>query len=129
MTFLAELAGCAGQSGELWAGCQVGSVCSVSGELRVDPAVLAAACEALTAGAQHLQAGLRDLDTEAQQALGSWEGSAGGSYAAAWRQWHDGSLKVQQALETIAGRLGEAGRAFAANEQNSAARLGGVHNG
>jgi WXG100 family type VII secretion target len=99
------------------------------GVLNVDPAVLRAACEALTAGAQHLQAGLRDLDTEAQQVLGSWEGSAGGSYAAAWRQWHDGSLKVQQALATIAERLGEAGQAFETNEQASASDLGGLHRG
>lgn len=91
--------------------------------------MLRAACEALTAGAQHLQAGLRDLDTEAQQVLGSWEGSAGGAYGAAWRQWHDGSLKVQQALVTIAERLGAAGQAFAANEQASAADLGGLHRG
>ncbi len=99
------------------------------GALNVDPAVLRAACEALTAGAQHLQAGLRDLDTEAQQVLGSWEGSAGGSYAAAWRQWHDGSLKVQQALATIAERLGEAGQAFEDNEQASEADLGGIQRG
>ena len=95
----------------------------------MDPGSLRAACEALTAGAQHLQAGLRDLDSEAQQALGTWEGSAGGSYAAAWRQWHDGSLKVQQALATIAERLGQAGQEFAANEQASAAKLRGVHGG
>lgn len=97
--------------------------------LKVDPAVLRAACEALTAGAQHLQAGLRDLDAEAQQVLGSWEGAAGGSYGAAWRQWHEGSLKVQQALATIAERLGQAGQAFVANEQASATELGGLHNG
>lgn len=99
------------------------------GVLKVDPAVLRAACEALTAGAQHLQAGLRDLDTEAQQVLGTWEGSAGGSYGAAWKQWHDGSLKVQQALATIAERLGQAGQAFEAHERASAAELRGVHRG
>jgi len=99
------------------------------GVLNVDPAILRAACEALTAGAQHLQAGLRDLDTEAQQVLGTWEGSAGGSYSAAWRQWHDGSLKVQQALATIAERLGQAGQTFAANERASATELGGLHRG
>ena len=60
---------------------------------------------------------------------GSWEGSAGGSYAAAWRQWHDGSLKVQQAVATIAERLGEAGQVFAANEQASAADLGSLRRG
>jgi WXG100 family type VII secretion target len=90
---------------------------------------LKAACDALTAGAQHLQAGLRDLDSETQQVLGTWEGSAGGSYGAAWRQWHDGSLKVQQALATIAERLGQAGQTFAANEQASASELGGLHRG
>jgi WXG100 family type VII secretion target len=99
------------------------------GVLKVDPAVLRAACEALTAGAQHLQAGLRDLDAEAQQVLGTWDGSAGSSYGAAWKQWHDGSLKVQQALATIAERLGQAGQTFAANEQASATELGGLHNG
>lgn len=99
------------------------------GVLNVDPAALRAACEALTAGAQHLQAGLRDLDTEAQQALGAWEGSAGSSYGDAWRQWHDGSLKVQQALATIAERLGRAGQAFADNEQTSAASSRGLHRG
>ncbi|MEZ0358068.1 WXG100 family type VII secretion target [Mycobacterium sp. SA01] len=99
------------------------------GVLKVDPAVLRAACEALTSGAQHLQAGLRDLDTEAQQVLGTWEGSAGGSYGTAWKQWHDGSLKVQQALATIAERLGQAGQAFEAHEQASATQLRGVHRG
>ncbi|MCX2934245.1 WXG100 family type VII secretion target [Mycobacterium sp. CVI_P3] len=99
------------------------------GVLNVDPAVLRAACEALTAGAQHLQAGLRDLDTEAQQVLGTWEGAAGGSFSAAWRQWHGGSLRVQQALAAIAERLGQAGQTFAANEQASATELGGIHRG
>lgn len=99
------------------------------GELRVDPAVMRAACEALTAGAQHLQAGLRDLDAEAQQVLGTWEGSAGAAYGAAWKQWHDGSLKVQQALATIAERLGQAGQAFDAHEQTSAAQLRGLTDG
>lgn len=88
--------------------------------------MLRAACEALTAGAQHLQAGLRDLDAEAQQVLGTWEGSAGGAYGSAWKQWHDGSLKVQQALATIAERLGQAGQAFEAHEQGSAASLRGL---
>ena len=99
------------------------------GELRVSPEVLRAACEALTAGSQHLQAGLRDLDAEAQQVLGTWEGSAGGAYGAAWKQWHEGSLKVQQALAVIAERLGQAGQTFDAHEQASATELGGLHRG
>jgi WXG100 family type VII secretion target len=99
------------------------------GVLKVDPAALRGVCEALTAGAQHLQAGLRSLDSDAQQVLGTWEGSAGTSYGAAWRQWHDGSLKVQQALATIAERLGQAGQAFDAHEQAAATQLGSVHRG
>ncbi|MBB3602523.1 WXG100 family type VII secretion target [Mycolicibacterium sp. BK556] len=99
------------------------------GVLRVDPDVMRAACEALTAGAQHLQAGLRDLDAEAQQVLGTWDGSAGSSYGAAWKQWHDGSLKVQQALATIAERLGQVGQVFESHEQGSAAQLRGLTNG
>ncbi|GAY19012.1 hypothetical protein MSZK_57380 [Mycobacterium sp. shizuoka-1] len=91
--------------------------------------MLRAVCESLTAGAQHLHTGLRDLDTEAQHVLGSWEGAAGTSYDAAWRQWHDGSLKVQQALQAIAERLGQAGQAFAAHEQASATELGRIRRG
>ncbi|WP_328352473.1 WXG100 family type VII secretion target [Mycobacterium sp. NBC_00419] len=100
-----------------------------SGVLKVDPAALRGVCEALTAGAEHLQVGLRSLDTDAQQVLGSWEGSAGTSYRAAWKQWHDGSLKVQHALATIAERLGQAGQTFDAQEQASATQLGAVHRG
>lgn len=101
----------------------------MSGELRVEPAVLAAACESLKTGAEHLQAGLRDLDTEVQQTLGSWQGPAGNSYGTAWQQWHEGAQKVQQALAVMAQHLGQASRAFEANEQASAATLRGLQHG
>ena len=91
--------------------------------------MLAAACESLSAGAQHLQAGLEDLDSEVTEMLGSWEGSAGGSYAAAWRQWHDGASKVQHALAVIAENIGQAGKAFEGHEQAAAAQLRGLRHG
>ncbi|MGY4710182.1 WXG100 family type VII secretion target [Mycolicibacterium sp. CBM1] len=101
----------------------------MSGELRVEPAVLAAACESLSAGAQHLQAGLRDLNSEVTEMLASWQGSAGGSYATAWRQWHEGASKVQRALAVIAENVGQVGRVFEVQEQASATRLRGLGHG
>jgi WXG100 family type VII secretion target len=99
------------------------------GELKVEPAVLASTCEAVSSAAEHLLAGLKDLDTEVGQVLGSWTGTAGGSYAEAWRQWHAGAQKVQAALATIADGLAQAGHGFDANERAAALNLRSVEGG
>ena len=99
------------------------------GELRVEPAVLASTCEAVSTAADHLLAGLKDLDAEVGQVLSSWTGTAGGSYGDAWQQWHAGARKVQSALTTIADGLAQAGRGFEANDHAAATNLRSVDGG
>jgi WXG100 family type VII secretion target len=99
------------------------------GELKVEPAVLASTCEAVSSAAEHLLAGLKSLDGEVGQVLSSWTGTAGGSYGEAWRQWHAGAQKVQSALTTIADGLAQAGRGFEANERAAAESLRSVYGG
>jgi WXG100 family type VII secretion target len=92
--------------------------------LVVSPAVLASTGESVGAAAEHLLAGLSDLDAEVVELLGLWTGAAGGSYAQVWRQWHEGAQKVQAVLMLLAEGLGRAGRGFEANESAAQETLG-----
>ena len=74
----------------------------------MDPGSCEPLVRRLTAGAT--SAGRAARSRQRSSAGAGYLGGFGRRFhAAAWRQWHDGSLKVQQALATIAERLGQAG--------------------
>ena len=97
--------------------------------MHVDPAVLSAACDALSGAAEHLLGRLTTLDNKVASMLAGWQGTAGGSYGDAWATWHRGADEVGQALAIMAKLLGEAGKAFESREQASASELGGLSSG
>jgi WXG100 family type VII secretion target len=105
------------------------SVGSSDGELRVEPAVLAASCEALSSAAEHLLAQLKSLDGSVTSMLASWQGSSGGAYADAWKLWHQGADEVEQGLSTMAQLLGATGKAFEKQDGATAEELRGVYRG
>jgi WXG100 family type VII secretion target len=95
----------------------------------VTPEVMQGTSQALTAAAEHLQTGLKDLESEVVRVLAQWQGSAGGSYAEAWQQWHVGAQEVQSALARISAWVAAAGREFEATDGASAQIIDGVHRG
>jgi len=99
------------------------------GRLNVDPAVLAGACESLSAATEHLLKELKSLDRTVSGMLSGWRGSSGGAYGQAWGQWLSGAQEVEQALSTMARLLGDAGRGYDRGDQRSAEGLGGLGNG
>lgn len=101
----------------------------MSGELRVEPAVLSATCQALSGAAEHLLGRLSTLDAGVTSMLSGWQGTAGGAYGQAWRMWHEGADEVEKALAIMAELLGEAAKGFESNEQTSSEQLRGVYGG
>jgi len=97
--------------------------------LNVDPAVLAGACESLSAATEHLLRELKSLDGTVWGMLSTWQGNSGAAYGQAWGQWLSGAHEVEDALSTMARLLGDAGKAYAHGEQRSAADLGGLGDG
>jgi WXG100 family type VII secretion target len=104
-------------------------VANGNGELRVEPAVLAASCEALSAAAEHLLDQLQSLDGTVTSMLASWRGTSGGAYSDQWTLWHRGADEVERGLAQMAQLLGQAGKGYEQQEQASAANLGGLHRG
>lgn len=102
---------------------------SSAGRLNVDPAVLTAAFESLSAATEHLLRELKSLDGAVSGMLSNWQGNAGGAYGVAWGQWLSGAHEVEDALSTMARLLGDAGKAYAHGEQRSATDLGGLGDG
>ena len=97
--------------------------------LNADPAVLAAACESLSAATDYLLSELKSLDGTVSEMLSSWQGSSGGAYGQAWGQWASGAHQVEAALSTMSRLLGGAGKAYGQGEQRSAADLVGLGDG
>lgn len=93
------------------------------------PAVLAGACESLSGASQHLLNELTSLDATVSGMLAGWQGNSGGAYGGAYRQWLDGAHEVESALSIMARLLGEAGKAYAQGDEQSAAGLGSLGNG
>jgi WXG100 family type VII secretion target len=99
------------------------------GELKADPAVLAATCEALSAASDHLLAQLKSLDGTVTSMLATWQGSSGGAYSDVWTKWHQGADEVEKGLATMAHLLGQAGKGFEEHEQATGENLRGVYGG
>jgi WXG100 family type VII secretion target len=102
---------------------------SDEGELSVEPAMLAAGCDAMSAAAGQLLNGLKSLDGSVSEMLAGWQGASGGAYGDAWKQWQRGADDVENALALMAALLGKAGDAFAAQDHAAAAATGGVYGG
>lgn len=102
---------------------------NIDGELKVEPAVLAASCEVLSAAAEHLLEQLRSLDGTVTTMLAAWRGSSGGAYSDAWTLWHRGAHEVEQGLSGMAQRVGAAGRGYEQQEQATSENLGGIYRG
>jgi WXG100 family type VII secretion target len=100
-----------------------------SSELRVEPAVLAASCEALSAASEHLLAQLKSLDGTVTSMLSTWRGTSGGAYSDAWALWHRGANEVEQGLATMARLLGDTANGFEEQDQSSSDGLRGVYRG
>ena len=99
------------------------------GELKADPALLAASCEALSSAADHLLAQLKSLDGTVTSMLATWQGTSGGAYSDIWNTWHRGADEVEQGLAMMARLLGEAGKGYEEQEQAAAEDLRGVYRG
>jgi WXG100 family type VII secretion target len=97
--------------------------------LKVDPAVLAATCEALSSAADHLLGQLKSLDGTVTSMLASWQGSSGGAYSDVWTKWHQGADEVEKGLATMAHLLGQAGKGFGESEDSRAQNLREVYGG
>jgi WXG100 family type VII secretion target len=99
------------------------------GELKADPAVLAASCEAMSSAAEHLLAQLKALDGTVTSMLAAWQGTSGGAYSDVWKLWLSGADEVEQGLAHLAHALGEAGKGYENQEQASSEALRGVYRG
>lgn len=97
--------------------------------MKVEPAVLGASCEALSAAAEHLLGQLKSLDGTVTSMLAEWRGSSGGAYADAWTLWHRGADEVEQGLALMARLLSDAGRGFEQQDQATSEGVGGVYRG
>ncbi|BBY87756.1 ESAT-6 like protein ESXF [Mycolicibacterium tokaiense] len=113
--------------GELSAIRHVDTFSLVSGELRVDPAVLAATCSSLSAAAEHLLKQLQTLDSQVEGMLASWRGQSGGTYKEAYVMWSTGADEVEKGLAIMADLLGHAGTEFGAQDDAARAQLDGLH--
>lgn len=100
-----------------------------NGELSVQPPILADACAALSAAADHLLNRLKSLDGNVSDMLSHWQGASGGAYCEAWQLWQRGADDAEKGLALMAALLGRAGGAFAAQDRAAAAMTGGVHGG
>lgn len=100
-----------------------------SDELKVEPSVLAASCDALSGAAEHLLEQLKSLDGTVTTMLAAWKGTSGGAYSDAWTLWHRGADEVEQGLALMAHLLGETGKGFEEQDQASSDGLGGVYRG
>jgi WXG100 family type VII secretion target len=98
-------------------------------ELKVEPAVLAASCEALSAAAEQLLAQLKSLDGTVTSMLATWQGTSGGAYSDVWTLWHRGADEVEQGLAMMARLLGHAGKGFEEQERTTGENLRGVYGG
>lgn len=95
----------------------------------MEPAVLTASCQALSAAADQLRGQLKSLDGDVSSMLSRWRGASGGSYSSAWSQWQQGADDVERGLAAMARLLGGAGAAFAQQDQAGKAELDGLPNG
>lgn len=113
--------------GELSAIRHVDTFSLVSGELRVDPAVLAATCSSLSAAAEHLLKQLQTLDSQVEGMLASWRGQSGGTYKEAYVMWSTGADEVEKGLAIMADLLGHAGTEFGAQDDAARDQFDGLH--
>lgn len=97
------------------------------GELKVDTAVMAGTCAALSAAAEHLLRELRALDAAVESMLAAWQGASGGSYSNAWGLWLRGADDVEKGLAIMADLLGQAGKAYQEHDAAARSTLGDVH--
>jgi WXG100 family type VII secretion target len=104
-------------------------VADSGGELKTDPAVLAASCEALSSASEHLLGQLKSLDGTVTSMLAGWKGASGSAYSDVWKLWLRGADETEQGLAHMARALGEAGKAYESQEQATSAELRGVYRG
>lgn len=97
--------------------------------LRVKPAVMHVASQALSSAAKDLHTQLVDLDGQVQELLDGWQGGSGGAYAAVWESWHRGADEVQHGLSIMAKAIGVTGSEFQTQEQASTQAVDGVYRG
>ena len=98
-------------------------------ELKVDPVVLAASCEALSSAAEHLLDQLKALDGSVSTMLTGWTGSSGAAYSDVWRLWLRGADEVEKGLAVTAQLLGQAGEVYGQQDHASSSELAGVYRG
>jgi WXG100 family type VII secretion target len=94
--------------------------------LRVDPAAMRWAADAVNGGAEDLRNRLGVLQREVGALLEGWRGASGKAFAAAWEEWRRGAGEVQAGLSILAHGLAEADRGYQRNELESAREMRGV---
>ncbi|MEH3130779.1 MAG: WXG100 family type VII secretion target [Mycolicibacterium neoaurum] len=97
----------------------------MSGSVEVVTSELHVAADRLRASAQRLQDGLSSVDLETSNLLSSgWKGEAATAFGKYWDQWHNGAGQVVRALQTMSDALDEAGRVYAAQDEEAGRALG-----
>lgn len=97
----------------------------MSGSVEVVTSELHVAADRLRASAQRLQDGLSSVDLETSNLLSSgWKGEAATAFEKYWDQWHNGAGQVVRALQTMSDALDEAGRVYAAQDEEAGRALG-----
>ncbi|AMO07910.1 MULTISPECIES: WXG100 family type VII secretion target [Mycobacteriaceae] len=96
----------------------------MSGSVEVITSELHVAAGRLRASAQRLQDGLSSVDLETGNLLSSgWKGEAATAFEKYWDQWHNGAGQVVRALQTMSDALDEAGRVYAAQDEEAGRAL------
>ena len=96
----------------------------MSGSVEVVTSELHVAADRLRASAQRLQDGLSSVDLETSNLLSSgWKGEAATAFGKYWDQWHNGAGQVVRALQTMSDALDEAGRVYAAQDEEAGRAL------
>lgn len=96
----------------------------MSGSVEVVTSELHVAAGRLRASAQRLQDGLSSVDLETSNLLSSgWKGEAATAFGKYWDQWHNGAGQVVRALQTMSDALDEAGRVYAAQDEEAGRAL------
>ncbi|MGN7778505.1 WXG100 family type VII secretion target [Mycolicibacterium sp. 22603] len=102
----------------------------MSGSVEVITSELHVAADRLRASAQRLQDGLSSVDLETSNLLSSgWKGEAASAFGKYWDQWHNGAGQVVRALQTMSDALDEAGRVYAAQDEEAGRALGSAMQG
>jgi WXG100 family type VII secretion target len=101
----------------------------MTGNLRVDPALMHGFAQGLRGGAEDLRNQLADLDGQVGEMLRGWRGASGAAYTSAWELWHRGASEVELGLSILATLVAQAGAGYLQHEAASERALGQVHGG